>query len=43
MLKLGLALGGGGARAAAHVGALIELAKMGVKPDLITGTSAGGI
>jgi NTE family protein len=43
MLKLGLALGGGGARAAAHVGALIELAKMGVKPDLITGTSAGGV
>jgi NTE family protein len=43
MLKLGLALGGGGARATAHIGALLELAKMGVKPDLITGSSAGGI
>jgi len=43
MLKLGLALGGGGARGAAHIGALLELAEMGIKPDLITGTSAGGL
>lgn len=41
--KLGLTLGGGGARGAAHVGAIIELKKLGVEPDLITGTSIGGL
>lgn len=42
-MKIGLALGGGGARGAAHVGILMELARLGVRPDLITGTSIGGL
>lgn len=40
---LGLALAGGGARGAAHVGVLLELERLGVEPDLITGTSIGGV
>ncbi len=42
-MKLGLALGGGGARGAAHIGVLIELMRLGIKPDLVTGTSVGGM
>lgn len=42
-MKLGLTLGGGGARGAAHIGVLMELERMGVRPDLITGTSIGGL
>jgi NTE family protein len=42
-MTLGLVLGGGGARGAAHLGILIELERMGVRPDIITGTSIGGI
>lgn len=42
-MKLGLALGGGGARGAAHIGVLKALERLGIKPDLITGTSAGGV
>jgi len=42
-MKLGLALGGGGARGAAHIGVLMELERLGIKPDLITGTSIGGM
>lgn len=41
MAKLGLALGGGGARGAAHAGILYELEVLGVQPDLVTGTSIG--
>ncbi|MFN8472555.1 MAG: patatin-like phospholipase family protein [Anaerolineae bacterium] len=41
--KLGLALGGGGARGLAHIGVLRVLEKEGVSPDLITGTSMGGL
>ena len=40
---LGLALGGGGARGAAHIGVLQELHKEGIQIDLIAGTSAGSI
>jgi NTE family protein len=36
-------LGGGGARGAAHIGVLMELERLGVRPDLITGTSMGGL
>jgi len=42
-LNIGLALGGGGARGAAHIGVLKVLHKNGIKPDVIGGTSAGAI
>ena len=38
---LGLALGGGGARGAAHIGVIQALHNVGVRPDVIAGTSAG--
>jgi NTE family protein len=41
MIKIGLALGGGGAKGAAHVGVLMELERLGIRPSLITGTSVG--
>lgn len=40
---LGLALSGGGARGFAHVGALKFLEEIGVRPDIISGTSAGSL
>lgn len=42
-LKIGLALGGGGARGMAHIGVLKILEKNGVRPDFIAGTSMGAI
>lgn len=42
-MKVGLALGGGGARGAAHIGVIMELERLGVRPSLITGTSIGGL
>ena len=42
-LRLGLALGGGTARASAHVGVLKVLERHGVKTSLIAGTSAGAM
>lgn len=41
--RVGLALGGGGARGFAHVGVLRALEEYGIKPDVIAGTSAGSI
>jgi len=41
--KLGLALGGGAARGWAHIGVLKTLARAGVKPDIIAGTSIGSL
>ena len=41
--KFGLTLGGGGARGAAHIGVLAELERLDLRPDLITGTSMGGM
>lgn len=41
--KIGLALGGGGAKGAAHIGALRYLEEMGIHPDYIAGTSIGSI
>jgi NTE family protein len=41
--KIGLALGGGGARGLAHIGALKVLAQAGIQPDYIAGTSIGAI
>lgn len=42
-MKIGLALGGGGARGAAHIGVLMELDRLQIRPSLITGTSIGGL
>lgn len=41
--KIGLALSGGGARGAAHIGVLNVLQELDVKIDVVTGTSAGGM
>ena len=41
--KLGLALSGGGAKGFAHCGAIKALEEFGLKPDIISGTSAGAI
>jgi NTE family protein len=41
--KVGLALGGGGARGAAHIGALKVLEEAGIKFDYVTGTSVGSV
>jgi NTE family protein len=42
-MKLAVALAGGGARGAAHVGILQAMEDNGIKPDIYTGTSAGSI
>ena len=41
--KIGLALGGGAARAFSHIGVLAGLTKHGVPIDIVTGTSMGAI
>jgi len=41
--KIGLALGGGAARGWAHIGVLNALAKFGLKPSVIAGTSIGAV
>lgn len=43
MKKIGMALSGGGARGIAHLGVLRALAEFGIRPDVIAGSSAGGI
>ena len=40
--KVALALGGGAAKGFAHVGVIKVLESHGIRPDIITGTSAGG-
>lgn len=42
-MKIGLALGGGGARGLAHIGVLKTLEKNGINIDLVSGTSMGAI
>lgn len=42
-LKVGLVLGGGGAKGAAHIGALKIIEKSGIPIDYIAGTSIGSI
>lgn len=42
-LRLGLALGGGGARGYAHIGVLQALERAGIRPDAIAGTSMGAV
>lgn len=41
--RIGLALGGGGARGLAHIPALEAFDELGLKPDVIAGTSIGAI
>ncbi len=41
--KIGLALGGGAARGWAHIGVLRALDAVGIKPDIIAGTSIGAV
>src|SRR5690606_41861538 len=41
--KIGLVLGGGGARGAAHVGVLKELERLRIPVDYVVGTSMGAI
>lgn len=42
-IKLGLALGGGGARGVAHIGVLKAFEELGLSFDMVAGTSAGSI
>ena len=42
-VKIGLALGGGGARGIGHIGVLKAFEEIGIKFDYIAGTSAGSI
>lgn len=41
--RLGLALGSGSARGWAHIGVLRALQELGIKPDIVVGTSAGAL
>lgn len=41
--KIGAAFGGGGAKAAAHCGALQAMKEYGIKPEIVSGTSAGAL
>lgn len=40
---IGLALGGGAARGWAHIGVIQALAKIGIQPDIVAGTSIGAL
>lgn len=42
-VRLGLALGGGAVRGAAHLGVLSVLEREGIAPDVVTGTSVGAV
>lgn len=42
-MQIGIALGGGGARGWAHIGALRTLEKAGLRPSIVAGTSIGAI
>ncbi len=41
--KIGLALGGGAARGWAHIGVIRALEAVGIRPDIIAGTSIGAV
>lgn len=41
--KIGIALGGGGARGFAHLGVLKALEEKGIQPDVVSGVSAGAL
>ncbi len=42
-MRLGLALGGGSARGWCHIGVLRALGEVGLRPDIIAGTSMGAV
>lgn len=42
-VRIGLALGGGAARGFAHIGVIKALEAQGIRPALVTGTSAGSV
>lgn len=42
-IKIGVALGSGAARGWAHIGVLRALEEIGVRPDVVTGTSIGSL
>lgn len=42
-MRIGLALSGGGAKGAAHIGVLQALKEEGIPIDYISGTSSGSI
>lgn len=42
-LKTGLALGSGAARGWSHIGVIRELERLGIKPDIVCGTSVGAM
>ncbi|MEW6662341.1 MAG: patatin-like phospholipase family protein [Bacillota bacterium] len=42
-MRIGLALGGGGLRGAAHIGVIKVLQENGITPHMVAGTSAGSI
>lgn len=41
--RVGVALGGGGARGFAHAGALRAMIEVGIRPDIVAGVSAGAV
>lgn len=41
--KIAIALGGGAARGFAHIGVIKALEAQGIRPDIVTGTSAGSV
>ena len=41
--KIGIALGGGGAKGFSHIGVLMAMEEFGLKPQIISGVSAGSI
>lgn len=43
MSNIGLALGGGGAKGFAHIGVLRALEELAIFPDILSGTSMGGV
>ena len=42
-LKIGLALGSGSSRGWSHIGIIKQLANLGIKPDIVCGTSVGAM
>ena len=40
---VGLALGSGSARGWAHIGVILELEAMGIRPQVVAGTSVGAL